>query len=171
MIKAWKNDKMIKKHCLIYHNIFIHIQSLMKLNSEPEKGGVGSRPRWNAGEEPGLASSRPREADSSTWVEHSVLGSSTLSLNGQAMNSMSNALPPTPPPTSYLPAASVYVTQIHKALCKMKNAASCWPFWHRSRDAESCLWERSWACKKSGRGCFQQWYDPGKLGELHPESL
>ena len=176
MIKAWKNDK---KHCLIYQHIFIHTHSFMKLNSEPEKGGAGSHPRWNAGKASGLASSRAQEAGSSTWVEHCArLLEVELSLNGQAMSCMSIAPPPPPPPppntntnTNTNTNCLLSATQICKAFSKMKNAPSCWLFGHCSWDAEGCWWGRSWTCKKPGRGCFWQWYDSSRLGELHPESI
>ena len=65
---------------------------------------------------------------------------------------------------------SVSVTQVRKALIKMKY---CWKAAGPSgQDAESCWWGNSWAGKKTGEGCFQQLYEPSRLGgELHPKLL
>ena len=47
-----------------------------------------------------------------------------------------------------------------------------WPIWHHSWDAESCWSAWSLAGKATGKGCFQQWWDPIRLaGEFHSGPL
>ena len=77
------------------------------------------------------------------------------SLSGQVMSPQSLFNCCLPPPC-------YFVTLIRKALSNMKAAS--WPIWHHNEHVEGCWWGRRWTSKATGGGCFQQQWEPSRLG-------
>ena len=169
---AYKNTKCMAKHAIwLAKSEADNTQMVMVLSILPN--------RWTAHTRTLLARTvyammlvNLRSLTMTSWKHRysTMLGSSTLSSNGQAMSSLSPSLQPTPTPTpnqlALLPMCLWPRSAKHSARSYVM------PFWHHRWYAESCWWGKSWAAEKISRGCFQKWYDPSRLGgELHPESL